>query len=129
MMLQSIDNELSIRTLNILKNANINCIEDIKNISFNQLINLKNIRQKHIKEIINTLNKFNLYFFNKDFEKYTIDNIINKSMNSIKEINSIVGNRKVNLLITLIENSGSTFGEKKNSLLAIQKILKIDLHI
>ena len=48
--------ELSIRTYNSLKNANINTVYDILKNSLLQLKDIKNLDEKSVNEILNTLN-------------------------------------------------------------------------
>lgn len=60
------DMDLSVRSYNCLKRANINTVEDLTKRTEDDMLKVKNLGRKSLDEVINKLNSFGLFLKNKE---------------------------------------------------------------
>lgn len=100
---------LSVRAYNILNHAGLTTVEDLKTVNYKYLMDLNGCTHKVALEILNLLvAKYSNISVLKD------ENIINKEIANILQLNKICNNKKVALMVRLAQDKASTIGEKLN---------------
>ena len=129
-LLVDLQNDMRIRTYNVLIRAGYRDLKEVAKASLNTLMNMKNAGMKTVNEVCRLIKKVlgDDRLFN-EYEEYRINAKMFNLLKRIEEVNKLKNNRKVNLLINLAKNKAATFGEKRNSLLMSARILNVSLEL